>query len=78
MSKCEFCEAYHETVWVHDRFKADGLKYETTVAIVTRTWRDGHKRNAGRSTDYRSRGTGYKLVYCPECGTKLDEERKEE
>lgn len=31
----------------------------------------GNKRHAGRTTDYRNRGIGYKLNYCPECGRKL-------
>lgn len=78
MSTCHFCESYKSHVNVN-QFKQDHpewydgkLEYEITVAMVIRKWRPGKKRNCGSTTDYRYRGCGYALNYCPECGKKLE------
>ena len=81
---CRFCEAYELNDRV-SRFKAErpdlygGEEWccEMTVALVIHEWtkRIG-KRNAGRTTDYRYRGLGYKLNYCPECGKKLERRKR--
>lgn len=81
MKRCKFCEAMksykqieeftHE--WNADTEKRLG-KYMTvySVAIVKHSWyRKLGKKHAGRSTDYRYRGLGYALNYCPECGKSL-------
>ena len=76
---CKFCEALqtrkqiHEFLSENDKDKELG-KYmaEYTVAIVERTWyKKRGKRSCGRTTDYRHRGLGYALNFCPECGRKL-------
>ena len=76
---CAFCEAYENRIKAHE-FKNshpeyyDGERFyqEITVAMVIRNWTKARgKAHAGRTTDYRFRGLGYKLNYCPECGRKL-------
>ena len=81
--KCAFCGDYDDWQKIH-KFKAEHpeyygdasrLKHDITVAMVIRTYYPGHKRQASRTTDYRSQGCGYKLNYCPECGKKLNSKR---
>lgn len=80
-SECVFCTALKLTKRIH-KFSAERAildnpelgKYcsEYTVALVQHTWYKAYgKRHAGRTVDYRHRGLGYKLRYCPECGRKL-------
>ena len=74
---CKFCEALD--VWKHCNEtynkhlpKAEKLKEEYTVALVSHTWMASRgKRSASKTTDYRNKGLGYKLNYCPECGKEL-------
>lgn len=82
--KCIFCEAYRSEKSVND-FKrnhpeyygeASYLMYEIKVAMVTRTWQPGYKRQAAQTTDYRYQGCGYALNFCPECGKRLKEKVK--
>lgn len=75
---CAFCEAYDTQNKIYDfkdkhpEYYEEKLFYEITVAMVIRTWTKSRgKAHAGRTTDYRFRGLGYKLNYCPECGRKL-------
>ena len=76
MAECKFCEslAEHkkiENFWL-DRKGKEPFKYEYTVALVIKEWLPSKgKRRAGRTVDYRYQRLGYKLNYCPECGTKL-------
>lgn len=78
MDFCQFCEAYtaykniHEFKSNHEEWYGEPLMHEMTVALVTRSWRKGNKAHAGRTTDYRYRGIGYKLNFCPECGKRLE------
>lgn len=78
-NKCIFCEEYRTRKSVND-FKRNHpewygddawLQYEIKVAMVIRHWRAGYKRQASRTTDYRSQGCGYALNFCPECGRAL-------
>lgn len=77
--RCEFCWEYESRQRIgtfrkiHPEYYGEGvILQEITVAMVIRSWKKGTpKRNAGRTTDYRYRGIGYKLNYCPECGRKL-------
>lgn len=83
---CKFCEAMklnrqieeftrqHESPKDLERYGKHKTEY--AVAIITRSWysKTG-KRNAGRTTDYRHMGLGYKLNYCPECGRKIKDEQ---
>ena len=75
---CEFCDNldFRKQLNVEDnsvRDKDNVFMNEYTVALVIHQWtkRKG-KRNAGRTTDYRYRGLGYKLNFCPECGRKVE------
>lgn len=76
---CEFCRSL-EIHKFSDRVSDDynklhhtaKLYHEYTVALVAKCWtRESGKRHAGRTTDYRNQGIGFKLNYCPECGRKL-------
>ena len=81
MDKCEFCDKLELLDFIDDIIKterktnkAPKLYSERTVAIVIRKWtKEKGKRHAGRTTDYRHLGLGYKLNFCPECGRKLKE-----
>lgn len=67
---CKFCEGLEMWKSINQRNKDFAYEYKT--AIVIRSWFKEHgKRSASRITDYRWRGIGYKLNYCPECGRKL-------
>lgn len=75
---CEFCDNldFRKQLNVEDnqvRDKYNVFMNEYTVALVIHHWikRKG-KQNAGRTTDYRYRGLGYKLNFCPECGRKVE------
>ena len=79
---CRFCEAMksnHQAYeiscgWSTDAELKEYGKYmiEYTVAIVKRTWyKKMGKAKAGRTTQYRYRGIGFDLNYCPECGRKV-------
>ena len=82
MSDCKFCEAMQchkqcdeiSRSWATEAELKEYGRWMTeySVAIVKRSWykKKGRKR-AGRSVDYRNKGLGYKLNYCPECGRKL-------
>ena len=70
---CKFCEA------MESRRRADtilkkhepDMEHRYSVAIVSRMFFKGRKGCHGSSTDYRYRGCGYALNFCPECGRKL-------
>lgn len=75
---CAFCEALDTQKKIqsfkdkHPEHYEEKLFYEITVAMVIHSWtKSKGKAHAGRTTDYRFRGLGYKLNYCPECGRKL-------
>lgn len=73
MSECKFCEAMetHRKVDTFMKEKKSNMKHRYSVAIVTRTFMKGQKGVRSTSTDYRYRGCGYDLNFCPECGRKL-------
>ena len=75
---CKFCEAYESWHNIHEfdnqkRPKDERTKYEYNVALVIRSWIPKYKskNRAGRMVDYRNKGIGFKLNYCPECGKRL-------
>ena len=77
-NECVFCRELKSHQNINDFLRDHGdesdkgIKHEYTVAIVIRTWnKDRGKRHAVRTTDYRYRGIGYKLNFCPECGRDL-------
>ena len=76
MAECKFCESLAdykkiENFW--DEKEDEPSKYEYTVALVIRSWKPRVRRkiNAARTVDYRYRGIGYKLNFCPECGKEI-------
>jgi len=70
---CKFCEA------MESKRRADTItkkhypdqSYRYSVAIVARKFIKGRKGPWSTSTDYRYRGCGYDLNFCPECGRTL-------
>ena len=79
---CKFCKAMQinrqiEKIcrsWsTEDELKQCGrYMVDYSVAIVKRSWyRKKGKRSASRTTEYRHRGLGFALNYCPECGKKV-------
>lgn len=71
---CAFCEAlqaYNNIRQLNNANSEPKLLEEYNVALVVRCWMKGNKRMAGRTTDYRYRGIGFKLNFCPECGRKV-------
>ena len=82
MNGCKFCEAMKKNRQVEEISRSwatdDELKHygkymvEYTVAIVKRKWyQKTGKRKTGRTVEYRYRGLGFKLNYCPECGADM-------
>ena len=78
MNSCKFCETFD----FYKQIMSDPLPFHTekpitmcdeyTVAMVIHHWyKDRGKKSASRTTNYRYRGLGFKLRYCPECGKKL-------
>ena len=78
MAECKFCESLEshkkcENFWL-EREK-EPFKYEYTAALVIKQWLPSiGKKSAGRTTDYRNQGLGYKLNFCPECGRKIKDD----
>lgn len=71
--KCEFCENL-EFQKVLDSANNEIIN-AYSVAFVVRSWTEAKgEERAGRITDYRDKGKGYQLNYCPECGRKIEEE----
>lgn len=68
---CKFCDSLR--TWKQVKSMDTDTKEEYKVALVIRSWNPKvrSKRHAGRTTDYRNRGIGYELNYCPECGVQL-------
>ena len=79
MSGCKFCEAFGKWKQIEEfdkehpefRMTKERIYREYNVALVIRSWAKGKKATAGRTTDYRHMGIGFKLNYCPECGKKV-------
>ena len=79
---CAFCEAYKSKRQAdaitdqyqdkEDREQYGKRMYDYTVALVQHHWyKKLGKRTAGRTTDYRNKGLGFKLNFCPECGRRI-------
>ena len=78
MSVCKFCEAMKANrqveeitrSWATERYGKYMIEY--TVAIVKRSYfQKLGKRRSGRSVEFRYRGLGFELNYCPECGANM-------
>lgn len=79
---CKFCESMARNKerykivrgWATDAELEEFGKWmnEYTVAIVIRSWyQKKGKKAASRTIEFRNKGLGYELNYCPECGRKL-------
>ena len=70
---CKFCEAMqcHRQVDAILKKHDPDMSHKYSVAIVSRIFLKGHKGSRGTSTDYRYRGCGYELNFCPECGAPI-------
>ena len=77
VSKCKFCEnlLFEKKVsrslnsWNKSQ-NSPKVNHAYSVALVVHSW-VGSKRNASRLVNYRHRGNGYSLKFCPECGRQL-------
>ena len=76
---CKFCEAYE---WKKKYEKATRAQYPNyvrrySVALIDRIFIKGRKGGScSTGVDYRYRGCGYQLNFCPECGKPLKRIRK--
>lgn len=70
---CDFCNAMKKNRFFDRIAQQNALdgSCRYSVAIVSRIFIKGRRGCQGRSTDYRNRGCGYVLNYCPECGRKM-------
>ena len=71
--KCKFCiamEASRKADTILKKHDPD-WSHRYSVAIVRRLFIKGRKGSCATSTDYRYRGCGYPLNFCPECGREL-------
>ena len=75
---CKFCEAMEFNRNLDTILKKNDpeIEHRYSVAIVKRTFVKGRKGARGSSTDYRYRGCGYDLNFCPECGRDLNKKEK--
>ena len=75
---CKFCGALENQKICSDILnkdcpKKERMKTEYTVALVCHSWYPSRgKKSASRITDYRNKGLGYKLNFCPECGARIN------
>lgn len=71
--KCKFCEAMETNRRIDTILKENDpdMEHRYSVAIVKRMFFKGRKGSQGSSTDYRYRGCGYQLNFCPECGREM-------
>lgn len=76
---CKFCEALS---WKKKFARASHKQYPDhrsvySVALVDRIFVKGRKGGScGTSVDYRNKGCGYQLNFCPECGKYLKRSRE--
>lgn len=70
--KCVFCNRYNLMKEIDEKFGTPpGITHVYKVALIQHSKREGEKDYRGRSTDYNTKGIGFKLNYCPECGKRL-------
>lgn len=75
---CKFCEAMKVNKQVDTILRKNDpeFSHRYSVAIVKRVFLKGHHGCRGTGTDYRYRGCGYQLNYCPECGASMKAPRR--
>lgn len=75
--QCDFCDRLKLSnnlfqFWKQRPEHHPKQKQVISVAFVERSWEAGDpNKRSSRVVDYRYRGCGYKLNYCPECGRKI-------
>lgn len=70
---CAFCDALANHKWANrllQKQKGKRVRHEYATALIIHSWTVS-KKNAGRLVDYRNKGLGFKLNYCPECGREI-------
>ena len=70
---CKFCEALdrYKRVEATIRDYEPEVSFRLSAAIVRRKFIKGRRGCQSSFTDYRNKGCGYELNYCPECGRDL-------
>lgn len=74
---CKFCDSLAERKerrnWYgYSNPELGRWMHEYTVALVIHSWyQKCGKKSASRTVDFRNKGLGYKLNFCPECGKEL-------
>ena len=78
ITMCKFCEAMErwQKVDAFVKERDPDFEHRYSVALVVRNFRKGRKGPKGSTTDYRYRGCGYQLNYCPECGREMKKRRR--
>lgn len=73
MDGCKFCEALTRGKRIAETLRdfEPEASYRFSVGIVRRKFIKGRLGCQASLTDYRYRGCGYELNYCPECGRDL-------
>lgn len=70
---CKFCEKVELWKQINEKDDyGDKKNMEFAVSLLVFTWGSGRpKTMKSRIQDYRNRGHGYKLNFCPECGKEM-------
>ena len=85
MADCKFCESLqaHRNLYAFEALKQSKEERkaygkhmsEYSAALIVRHWyKKQGKKHAGRIVDFKYRGVGYELNYCPECGKEITKE----
>lgn len=69
---CSFCESLNVYRFLSERFDVPGKETRQTVALVDGVYRKGRKTIESRTVNYREKGRGFPLNFCPECGRRLN------
>jgi|GEM_PF-722472 len=74
---CQFCKAIELFRWgfgISKRNHPEFIEERYSVAIVRRLFIKGRPGIWSAITDFRDRGRGYALNFCPECGKAIRRE----
>ena len=79
---CAFCDALAMHKWANsilqcDHGADDQVLHAYSTALIIHSWlKSMGKASASRLVDYRHKGLGFKLNYCPECGRQMKRGKK--